>query len=129
MARYFNSEAQGRSSTRVVRPAELPTVELTTGITAAVLLGDRLNINVVTLEPGAVAPVHVHDEEQMGYVVAGSCDFSDGSRSWRLEPGDTYHAPSGAAHGAIAHGDGCLIIDVFCPPRAGIAELLAPPEG
>lgn len=124
MSDYF-SEKPLVQGLRVVRGEDLPIVVLTTGITAAALLGERLNINVVTLEPGAVAPVHTHDEEQMGYVVSGSCDFSDGSQEVRLGAGDTYHAPPGASHGARAHEAGCVIIDVFSPPRAGLRELLA----
>jgi quercetin dioxygenase-like cupin family protein len=123
MSDYF-SETPRVPGLRLVRGEELPNVVLTTGITAAALLGERLNINVVTLGPGAVAPVHTHDEEQMGYVVSGSCDFFDDEHSERLGPGDTYHAPPGATHGARAHDEGCLIIDVFSPPRAGLKELL-----
>lgn len=125
MSDYFGTSTPSGATMRTMRAGELPKATLTAGITATVVLGERLNINVVTLDPHAVAPVHAHDEEQMGYVVSGSCDFTDGSRSVRLEPGDTYHAPPGAPHGARAHENGCLIVDVFSPPRAGLQELLA----
>ena len=124
MSDYFSKEEASSMQMRIVFKGDLPEVTLTTGITATPLIGERLNINVVTLSPGAVAPAHAHDEEQMGYVVSGSCDFFDDERTERLGPGDTYHAPPGATHGARAHDDGCLIIDVFSPPRAGLKELL-----
>jgi quercetin dioxygenase-like cupin family protein len=129
MSGYFNERTRSDAAMYVIPSGELPAVELTTGITAEVLLGERMNVNVVTLAPGAVAPEHTHDEEQMGYIVTGSCDFFDGSQSHRLEPGDTYHAPPGAPHGARAHEDGCVIIDAFSPPRAGLDELLAKAAG
>ena len=124
MSDYFSKEEASSMQMRIVFKDDLPEVTLTTGITATPLIGERLNINVVTLAPGAVAPAHAHDEEQMGYVVSGSCDFFDDERTERLGPGDTYHAPPGATHGATAHENGCLIIDVFSPPRAGLKELL-----
>src|SRR6266508_6044419 len=124
MGEYFSKEAATSTAMRIILKGTHPQVTLTDGITAEPLMGERLNINIVTLAPGAVAPAHTHDEEQMGYVVSGSCDFFDDEHSERLGPGDTYHAPPGATHGARAHDEGCLIIDVFSPPRAGLKELL-----
>jgi len=124
MSAYFSTDTPATDSLHIVPGDDLPTVTLGPGITADVLLGVALNISVVTLAPGAEAPVHTHAEEQMGYIVRGSCEFFDGTQSARLEPGDTYHAPSGAPHGARAYEDGCLIIDVFSPPRSGIRELI-----
>jgi quercetin dioxygenase-like cupin family protein len=128
MTEYFSTDTPATASLRILHGAELPIVELAPGITAAVLLGERLNINVVTLEPTVVAPVHTHPEEQMGYVARGSCDFTDGTETRRLEPGDTYHAPPGSPHGATARENGCVIIDVFAPPRAGLADMVSRAE-
>ena len=125
MSNYFDSGTRSTERFRTLAASELPTVQLGEGITADVLLGERLNINVVTLGPNVLAPVHTHAEEQMGYVVRGSCDFIDAERTVRLEAGDTYHALPGAPHGARAHADGCLIIDVFSPPRSGLADMVA----
>jgi quercetin dioxygenase-like cupin family protein len=121
---YFSRDHPAEADLRIVRAAERRTLPIAEGITIEPLLGERLNINVVVLEPGAVADVHTHPEEQMGYVVRGACDFTDGATTWRLEPGDTYHAPPGAPHGATAHEEACVIIDVFAPPRAGLREIL-----
>ncbi|MCA1834037.1 MAG: cupin domain-containing protein [Actinomycetota bacterium] len=120
---YFSGEA-GSGYVRIERSDSLRSFEIAPGITIRPLLGERLNINIVTLAPNAVAALHTHDEEQLGYVVAGSCDFTDGTTTTRLAAGDVYHAASNAPHGATAHNDGCVIIDAFAPPRAGIRELL-----
>ena len=124
MGEYFRKDAATDIAMRLVRKGEHPRLTLTDGVFAEVLMGERLNINVVTIEPGAVAPAHAHDEEQMGYIVSGSCDFFDDERTERLGPGDTYHAPPGATHGARAHEQGCVIVDVFSPPRAGLKEMI-----
>ena len=125
---YFETAGGGEAPFRVEHGRNLPVVTLTEGITAAPLVGERLNINVVVLAPGAVAPVHVHDEEQMGYVVRGSVSFEDGEHTWLLGPGDVYHAPPRTPHGARALDAEVVIVDVFSPPRAGIRELLEKAE-
>ena len=121
---YFNTSKASGAEMRIVRGGEHPLINLTTGINANPLLGERVNILVVTLDPNAEAPAHAHDEEQMGYVITGSIEFFDETRTERLGPGDTYHAPPGAIHGARALADGCTLIDVFSPPRAGLKEML-----
>lgn len=124
MSDYFNTDRASGAEMRVVRRGDHPQMTLIEGITAGPLLGERVNILVVTLEPNAEAPAHAHDEEQMGYIVSGSIDWFDETRTERLGPGDTYHAPPGAIHGARAHAEGCTLIDVFSPPRAGLKEML-----
>lgn len=125
MADYFESNAaQGAERLRVQRAQDLSRFPLVDGIAIRPVLGARLNINIVELDPGALAPVHTHDEEQLGYVVSGTCEFTDGTNTRVLAAGDTYHAPPNAPHGARALDDGCVIIDAFAPPRAGVRELL-----
>jgi len=116
---------ESASELRVERSDELPSLPLVDGITIKPLVGERLNIQEVILTPGAVAPVHTHAEEQLGYVVSGTCEFTDGETHWELGPGDAYHAPSGVPHGAKAMSEGCVIIDAFSPPREQVVRMLA----
>ena len=125
MGGYFDTEGIERTGDiGAGRGRELRSFAIAEGITLTPVLGKALNLNVVILEPNAVAPVHVHAEEQLGYVVSGTITWHDDDRSWTLEPGDVYHAPSGAPHGAVAGPEGCVVIDVFSPPRSGIKEML-----
>lgn len=121
---YFSAAGRGDTPFVVARGTDLRTFAVADGISIAPLLGERLNINVVVLEPGAVAPVHAHDEEQLGYVAAGTVEFSDGETAWLLAPGDVYHAPPGTPHGARALGERVVILDAFAPPRAEVRALL-----
>jgi quercetin dioxygenase-like cupin family protein len=121
---YFSREATGTGELRTMRDGELRGVEAAPGVTLHPLIGERLNINVVVIDPGCEAEVHTHDEEQMGYVVSGQCVFSDGTNETTLGPGDTYHAAPGVPHGARALDERCVIIDCFSPVRAGLRELL-----
>jgi quercetin dioxygenase-like cupin family protein len=90
--------------------------------------GARLLLCRVTIDPDHEAPVHTHDEEQMGIVVSGSGDFELDGETRRVVPGDTYHAPPGVSHGLRAGAEGCVVIDVFSPPRAALVELMAQAE-
>lgn len=117
--------AGGEAVVRVETEEQVPTLALFDGISIKPVIGERVSIQEVTLIPGAVAPVHTHAEEQVGYVVRGRCEFTDGERHWELGPGDWYHAPSGTPHGAKAMAEGCVIIDAFSPPREQVVEMLA----
>ena len=122
---YFSEEPRRDADMRVVPNPAVPELELTAGIRAKPVVGAGLNIQEVVLDPGAVAPTHTHDEEQIGYVVSGAVDFTDGVSIWRLGPGDFYLAPSGAPHGATALEEGCVVLDAFSPPRAQVVQMLA----
>ena len=121
---YFSSGEPGEGSLRVERGDSLRSFEVAPGVVLKPLLGDTMNINVVELAPDANTGVHVHNEEQMGYVVSGTLEFTDGNERWQLEPGDTYHALPRVPHGAVAGPDGATVVDAFTPPRAGIREML-----
>jgi len=110
---------------RVEERGDIPSLPLVDGIHVKPVMGELLNIQEVVLEPGAIAPVHTHDEEQLGYVVSGTCEFTDGETHWELGPGDCYHAPAGTPHGARGLSEGCVLIDAFAPPRAQIVQMLA----
>lgn len=121
---YFGEGERREGAPEIARGIELRRFTVAPGVHLAPVIGDRLNVNVVTLEGGAVADVHVHDEEQIGFVVKGACEFTDGSETWLLEPGDLYRVAPGVPHGARALGEGCVIVDAFAPVRAAVRELL-----
>ena len=126
-ADYFGS-ATGRAEGAVGRFAPIdgqPTVTPTPGVHIQPLPGAAVMLCRVTFEPHSEAPVHTHDEEQMGIVLSGSGDFALDGQTRQVGPGDTYHAPPGVPHGLVAGSEGCIVIDVFSPPRAAILELLA----
>jgi quercetin dioxygenase-like cupin family protein len=124
---YFGS-ATARAEGAVGRFAPIdgqPTITPSPGVHIQPLSGAQVMLSRVTFEPGSEAPVHTHDEEQMGIVISGSGDFELDGEIRRVGPGDTYHAPPGVPHGLIAGAEGCVVIDVFSPPRAALLEFLA----
>ncbi|MFB6139295.1 MAG: cupin domain-containing protein [Halosimplex sp.] len=110
------------------------TVEVVDGVYLTQLaVGERMSVQHVHMEPGAVVPEHSHEHEQVGYITSGSGVFvvSDASETHRVNgepvngeefpvgPGDSYHLASEEPHSLEATSDEPLDgIDVFAPPRA-----------
>jgi quercetin dioxygenase-like cupin family protein len=90
---------------------------LVEGIMARAVEGERLTMAVVELDPNAVSPSHHHENEQLGFVIAGSIVMRIGSDERELNPGDTYNIPSHVSHDAVAGPDGATVVDVFVPVR------------
>jgi quercetin dioxygenase-like cupin family protein len=92
-------------------------------IKARAVNGERMTMAVIDLEPNAISPEHKHDNEQLGFVIAGSLTMQIGPEKRELHPGDTYAIPSGVPHMATAGPDGATVTDVFAPIRADWAEM------
>jgi len=99
-------------SLRDIRPHML--VE---GIMARAVEGERVTMAVVELDPNAVSPSHHHENEQVGFVIAGSITMRIANEERELNPGDTYNIPSHVSHDAVAGPDGATVVDVFVPVR------------
>jgi len=88
------------------------------GITARAVEGERMTMAVVDLEPNIAMPEHHHENEQLGFVIAGSMTMWIGDEKRELHPGDTYAIPSDVPHHVVVGPDGCTVTDVFAPVRA-----------
>jgi quercetin dioxygenase-like cupin family protein len=100
----------------------IPSFSPVTGIHMRSLTGSQIMLNMVTIEPGAVVPIHSHENEQAGYVVRGELNLTIDGETRTLVPGDCYLAPANVPHGATSGAEGCDVLDVFSPPRADYAE-------
>jgi quercetin dioxygenase-like cupin family protein len=69
-------------------------------------------------------PIHQHPHEQAGYVLEGLLNLQVGDAVWPLTPGDAYVLPGGTPHGATTGPEGCVVLDVFAPPREDYLALL-----
>ncbi|HVS50351.1 MAG TPA: cupin domain-containing protein [Candidatus Dormibacteraeota bacterium] len=92
--------------------------QLGQGINARAIEAERMTIAVIDLDPGADLPEHHHENEQLGFVIAGSITMRIGTEQRELHPGDMYAIPSDVPHEALAGPEGCTVADVFAPPRA-----------
>ena len=124
---YFRTGDPSGSPTqppRFVSSDDIAEVEAAPGVWMRPVFGEGLNLSLVQMEPGAVAAVHVHSEEQIGIVLEGSCAFTLADEVRTLGAGDVYVAPPFVPHGAEAGEDGCRILDAFAPPREALRQLM-----
>lgn len=102
--------------------ATLPTISPVAGVDMGVLVGRSMMLGVVTLAPGAIVPLHQHPNEQIGYVLEGIITLTIGDETRDLGPGAAYLIPGGTPHEGSSV-DGCVVLDVFSPPRPDYAAL------
>jgi quercetin dioxygenase-like cupin family protein len=95
---------------------------LADGVIARAVEGERMTMAVVELDPDAISPSHHHENEQLGFVIAGSIVMRIGTEEQELSPGDTYNIPANVSHDAVAGPDGATVLDVFAPVRADWRE-------
>jgi quercetin dioxygenase-like cupin family protein len=92
------------------------------GVTFRPVVTPTTMLNFVHFEPDSEVPRHRHVEEQIVYVIEGQLDFElDGVRKL-LGPGDLVVIPPMVWHGARTHGQSCLEVDVFNPPRRALLD-------
>ena len=93
------------------------------GMTARVVNGQRITMAVIDIEPHAIAEEHHHENEQLGFIIAGTLTMRIAGESRELNPGDTYAIPSNVLHDAKAGPEGATVLDVFSPVRADWEKL------
>ncbi|HWL64640.1 MAG TPA: cupin domain-containing protein [Actinomycetota bacterium] len=124
--RYFaqQGEAHGTQGGRFVDWDALDVIEMLPGLTFQPVLGDRLMVNFVRLEPNTEAPLHWHEEEQISIVIDGEFEFEVGGEKQIVRRGQAVVIPSNVPHGARTYDNTCLELDVFYPPRKGLLEAM-----
>ena len=98
-------------------------VEFVPGLGFRPVLGQRGMANFVGFAPGAEAPRHVHEEEQIVIVLDGEFTFDLDGDVRMMRKGDVAVIPSWVPHGAWTTDSHCLEIDMFCPPRESLLKL------
>jgi quercetin dioxygenase-like cupin family protein len=101
----------------VLKPASAPQVEMWPGVFRRTMgTTDEAMLCEFFLLRGSHVASHNHMNDQVGYVVRGSMDFTIGGVVYRLEAGDSYAIPGGIFHSVDVLQDS-IVIDTFSPPR------------
>jgi len=106
-------------SARLIRWDDLPKEELSPRLARRLITGERVMLAHVYLKKGCVVPRHVHENEQLTYILEGALRFligADGGREVVVRAGEVLHLPSNLPHEAHALED-TLDVDIFVPPR------------
>jgi len=124
---HFAAEAQGEPAGkgRYVHVDSIKPTEFVPGLGFRPVLGQRGMVNFVNFAPGAEAPRHVHEEEQIVIVLDGEFTFDLDGDVRVMRPGDVAVIPAWVPHGARTTDTHCLEVDVFCPPRKTLLALAA----
>jgi quercetin dioxygenase-like cupin family protein len=124
-ASHFTTEALGEPAGpgRYVSIDEVKSAEFVPGLTFRPVLGQRAMTNFVHFEPGAEAPRHVHEEEQIVIILDGEMTFDLDGDVRVMRKGDVAVIPSWVPHGAWTTDTSCLEVDVFSPPRKSLLAL------
>ena len=91
--------------------------KLTNGVTTRIFSGDQAMLSVVRIDPNAHGTLHSHPEEQWGYMIEGSATRIQDGEHVKVEKGSFWRTPGNVEHSVIAGSEGCVILDVFAPPR------------
>jgi quercetin dioxygenase-like cupin family protein len=108
---------------RYVNVDAMTPVEFLPGLGFRPVLGQRAMTNFVSFEPGAEAPRHVHEEEQIVVVLDGEFTFDLDGDVRVMRKGDVAVIPAWVPHGAWTTDSHCLEVDVFAPPRSSLLKL------
>jgi quercetin dioxygenase-like cupin family protein len=122
---HFTSEALGEPAGvgRYVNVDSLSPVEFVPGLGFRPVLGQRAMTSFVSFAPGAVAPRHVHEEEQIVIILDGELVFDLDGDVRTMRKGDVAVIPAWVPHGAWTVDTRCEEVDVFCPPRQSLLKL------
>lgn len=99
------------------RKDDLPGFSPVAGLVMQSVTGGKLMANWVTIEPHQIVPRHQHPHEQLGVMLEGALELTIGDETRLLRPGDAYAIPPDLPHSAATHAEGCVVLDVFTPPR------------
>jgi quercetin dioxygenase-like cupin family protein len=102
---------------RLHRWDEIALEKVTEMLSRKVVRGDREMIVQVYLKRGCLVPMHLHESEQMTYVLQGALKFLVDGEEIVVREGEVLHIPSGARHQAEALED-TFELDLFSPVRA-----------
>jgi quercetin dioxygenase-like cupin family protein len=130
-ASHFSTEARGEpaESGRYVHLDDIAPTEFLPGLGFRPVLGHGVLTNFVNYAPGAQAPTHVHEEEQIVIVLEGELTFDLDGDVRVMRPGDVAVVPAWVPHGAWTTDAPCLQVDVFCPPRKTLLDLAGAQSG
>lgn len=101
----------------ITRWDELAQEKLTEMVSRKVISGAKHTMAQVWFKKGALVARHVHDSEQITYVLDGAVRCVVDGEDLVVRAGEVVVIPSGVAHQMEALDD-TLVIDTFSPARA-----------
>lgn len=98
---------------------DIPKERMNDAIDRRFVSAERIMLAQVFLRKGAIVPTHIHESEQVTYIVEGALRLwlgDGGVQEVTVRAGEVLTIPSNVPHTAEALED-TLDVDVFSPPR------------
>ena len=95
----------------------IPAERVADGIARQMVVGEKLMICRLTIQPRVVTPVHSHVHEQVTMVERGRVLYSVDGVERVVSAGDVLHFPPNLPHGATMLEEEVVLVDVFTPMR------------
>jgi quercetin dioxygenase-like cupin family protein len=104
---------------RTVNPNwdSIPSEDIAEGIQRQMVVGEKLMICRLTIQPRVVTAVHSHEHEQMTIVERGRVLYFVDGVERICSPGDVLHFPPNLPHGATMLDEEVVLVDIFTPRR------------
>lgn len=94
------------------------------GFEMCAVTGGEMMANWVRIAPNTEMPAHQHPHEQLGVMLEGMLELRVGDETRQLRPGTAYTIPGGIEHQARTGPEGCLVLDIFSPPREDYGKMM-----
>ena len=95
----------------------IPAERVGDGIQRQMVVGEKLMICRLTIQPRVVTAVHAHVHEQMTMVERGRVLYIVDGVEKICSAGDVLHFPPNVQHGATMLDEEVVLVDVFTPKR------------
>jgi unsaturated pyranuronate lyase len=95
----------------------IPSEQVAEGIQRQMVVGEKLMICRLTIQPRVVTAVHAHAHEQMTIVERGRVLYIIDGVERVCSPGDVLHFPPHIPHGATMLDEEVVLVDIFTPRR------------
>jgi quercetin dioxygenase-like cupin family protein len=96
---------------------DVPATRIADGVDRQMVVGEKLMMCRLTLQPHVDTPVHSHPHEQMTIIERGRVRFTIDGDVRVVAAGDVLHFPPNMAHGATMLDEEVVLIDIFTPIR------------
>ena len=101
---------------------DIQLTKLADGAFTRLISGKNSQISLISMEPNANFPQHIHPEEQTMLVLRGTCQETVLDKPKSMKKGDVVRLASNMVHAAKIGELGCDVLDIFYPARPDYLE-------
>ncbi len=120
-------QQRARASALMIGLNDVPDTVLVSGkhlaggsIGAKIVYGKDASMIVATRQPGYHSKPHLHDAEQLNYVLAGELYVFIDHDGFLVKEGDLFRVPRNAVHWSWVQGaKPCVLLEMHAPPLTG----------